>query len=310
MGTPVRSGGGAVQRSRSGGFSRASSPGWSAEFGSAAAPANGSERYGSRVETPLHFRKAVSFAAYSRQGFIEMGSDLCRCRRVAGPGVELHSRCFGQIWLFDGVPVDAWEGFAKDLIRRQLAAGEALFREGDPADSMWLIKSGSVKLWKATDDGRVLTLDIRKAGDLLGENVLTEDGGTYPVSATCLGPTTTCGIDRRTFESLVTRYPQVGLVVIRNLSRRIDHLSGKLGALSELSLEDRLYEVLFHVARDVGTPAPGGWNIAFPLTHEEIGFLVGAHRVSVTRALGKLRDTGRVRTAGKFLFVRSSAGAP
>jgi len=240
-----------------------------------------------------------------------MGSTLCRCQQLAGPDAELHPRCFGQVWLFEGAPLEAWESLAGDLLRRRLAAGEDLFRQGEPAESMWLIKAGSLKLWKTTEDGRVLTLDLRKAGDLLGENVLMEDGGTYPISATCLGPTVTCGIDRQTFESLVTRHPAVGLVVIRNLSRRIDQLSGKLGALSELSLDDRLHAVLANVARDLGTPAPGGWTIALPLTHEEIGFLVGAHRVSVTRALGKLRDTGRVRTSGKFLFVRDgSVGLP
>jgi CRP/FNR family transcriptional regulator len=236
-----------------------------------------------------------------------MGDDLCRCRKLAGPKDDLHPRCFGQIWLFDGLPHDAWESFAGDLLRRKFLAGEDLFRQGDEADTMWLIKSGSVKLWKNSEDGRVLTLDIRKSGDLLGENVLTGEGTTYPVSATSIGETLTCGIDRRTFESIVTKYPTVGLVVIRNLSRRIDQLSGKLGALSEISLEDRLYEVLVNVARDVGKPAPGGWIIAFPLTHEEIGFLVGAHRVSVTRALGRLRDTGRVRAEGKFIFLRDAA---
>lgn len=232
-----------------------------------------------------------------------MGENLCRCRRVAGPDAPLHPRCFGQIWLFEGAPIEAWEKFSGHLLRRHLTAGDNLFLQGDPADSMWLIKAGSVKLWKTTEDGRVLTLDIRKAGDLLGENVLIEDGGEYPVSATSLEPTALCGIDRRTFESIVHQYPSVGIVVIRNLSRRIDLLSGKLGALSELNLEDRLYKVLANVAQDLGTPAPGGWHIAFPLTHDEIGFLVGAHRVSVTRALGKLRETGRVRSVGKLLFV-------
>ncbi len=237
-----------------------------------------------------------------------MGENLCRCRSQAGPDAPLHPRCFGQIWLFEGAPIEAWEKFAGDLLRRHLAAGENLFLHGDPADSMWLIKAGSVKLWKTTEDGRVLTLDIRKAGDLLGENVLIEDGGEYPVAATCLEPTVLCGLDRRTFEAIVHQVPSVGMVVIRNLSRRIDLLSGKLGALSELNLEDRLYEVLVNVARDLGTPAQGGWTIAFPLTHEEIGFLVGAHRVSVTRALGKLREAGRVRSAGRSLFVSDRQG--
>ena len=229
-------------------------------------------------------------------------SHLCLCSELAGPGVVLHPACFGQVWLFEGVPQGSWNDLSRNFVRKRLAAGEDLFRQGSRAESMHLIKAGSVKLWKITDEGRMLTLDIRKAGDLLGENVLLEEG-EYPVGATCLEPTLTCGMDRKVFEGLVVKYPLVGLAVIRNLSRRIQHLSEKVGALSEPNLDHRLYEVLMNVARQTGTRVSGGWTIAFPLTHEEIGFLVGAHRVSVTRALGKLRDTGKVRTDGKLLFI-------
>lgn len=92
---------------------------------------------------------------------------------------------------------------------------------------------------------------------LLGESVLLEEG-TYPVGATCLEATLTCGFDRKTFEALVLNHPDFGLVVVRNLSRRIQQLSGKVGVLSGPNLEDRLYEVLVNVAVEVGAPTPGG----------------------------------------------------
>ena len=227
---------------------------------------------------------------------------------LAGSGAALHPRCFEQIWLFDGAQNDALCAIAGELVRKKLGAGEDLFRQGEHADSIYLIKMGSVKLWKITEEGRSVTLDIRKAGDLLGESVLLEEG-SYPVGATCLEPTLTCGFDKKTFEAMVLKHPDIGLVVIRNLSRRVQQLSGKVGALSEPNLEDRLYEVLVHVAWEVGARSPGGWTIAFPLTHEEIGFLVGAHRVSVTRALARLRDLGKIRTSGKLLFIRNLASA-
>jgi CRP/FNR family transcriptional regulator len=226
----------------------------------------------------------------------------CPCARLAGNGAVVHDLCFGQMWLFDGIPPEASAAIGKKLIRRDLAAGEILFRQGDPADSVYLIKMGSVKIWKMTEEGRVLTLDIRKAGDLFGESILIEHG-EYPVSATCMERTLTCGMDRRSFEDLVVEHPRVGLAVIRNLSRRIEQLSGKMGAFVEPSLDDRLYGVLVNVARGVGQPAPGGWTIAFPLSHEEIAFLVGAHRVSVTRTLGRLQELGKIRISHKLLFV-------
>ncbi len=224
----------------------------------------------------------------------------CLCDRLAGPG--LHPRCIGQVWLFDGLDPEARETVARDLERRRLAPGEVLFRQGDPADTMYLLKAGSVKLWKVTEDGRALTLDIRRPGDLLGESVFLEEGD-YPVSATCLEPALTCGVAKQRFERLVEENPRIGMRVIRNLARRIEQLRGKLEALAEPMLEERMYRVLVNVAREVGTRGPGGWTIPFPLTHEEIAFLVGAHRVSVTRALGRLRSSGRIRAEGRNLFV-------
>lgn len=225
---------------------------------------------------------------------------------LAGPNTGLHPRCFEQIWLFDGAPQDALCVVADELVRKKLAPGEDLFHQGQNADSIYLIKMGAVKLTKINADGRIITLDIRKAGDLIGESALLEEA-FYPVGATCLETTLTCGIDKKAFEALVKNHPEIGLVIVRNLSRRIQQLSGKVGALSEPNLEERLYKVLVNVALEVGARASGGWMIAFPLTHEEISFLVGAHRVSVTRALARLRDTGKIRMSGRQLFVSDFA---
>lgn len=230
--------------------------------------------------------------------------DSCICNNLHGPG--LHPRCFGQFWLFEGASAEALGAIAGQFLRRQLAAGEDLFRQGEPAESMYLIKKGLVKIWRTSPEGRVATLAIRKAGDFLGETVLIETS-EYPVTATCLEPTMTCGIDRKNFEALVTQYPPMALAVIRNLSRQIENLSGNLDALAEPTLEDRLYKLLANLAQEVGSRVAGGWTIAHALTHEEMAFLVGAHRVSVTRALGKLRSAGRVRMSGKRLFVSEAA---
>ncbi len=230
-----------------------------------------------------------------------MSEPRCLCERLAGPGP--HPRCIGQVWLFEGLDPEARQMVARHLERRRLEPGEALFRQGDRADTMYLLKAGAVKLWKVTEDGRVLTLDIRHAGDLLGESVFLEEEGEYPVSATCLEPMFVCGVAKDRFERLVEENPRIGLRVIRNLARRIEQLRSKLEALSEPMLEERMYRVLVNVAREVGTPGKGGWVIPFPLTHEEIAFLVGAHRVSVTRALARLRSAGRVRAEGRNLFV-------
>ena len=118
-----------------------------------------------------------------------------------------------------------------------------MFTQGDPANQMFLLKAGRVKLGKITEEGNEITLDIRKAGDFLGESMLIEDAD-YPLTALCLEDTLTCGFTKAAFEKLILENPNIGLQVIKNLSKRIGWLTERVGSFSLTNLEDRLYQVL------------------------------------------------------------------
>ncbi len=226
----------------------------------------------------------------------------CLCDQQAGQEHALAPVCIGHLWVFENLQPEELAALTEAALRRLYKKGQEVFSQGQPAQKMFLLKGGRVKLSKLTEAGEELTLDLRQAGDFLGEAMLLEDT-FYPLTATCLEDTLICGFDKSGFEKLVLDHPNIGLQVIKNLSRRIDRLTSRVGSLSLSKLEERLYQVLSQVAREHGVPERQGYSIQFPLTHEELGFLVGAHRVSVTRALKSLKETGRILQEGKVLIV-------
>jgi CRP-like cAMP-binding protein len=226
----------------------------------------------------------------------------CLCDQQAGREHALAPTCIGHLWVFADLQPEELAALTKAALRKLYQKGQEVFSQGEPAQKMFLLKGGRVKLSKLAESGDEITLDIRKAGDFLGEAMLLEDT-LYPLTATCLEDTLICGFDKAGFEKLVLEHPNIGLQVIKNLSRRIDWLTSRVGSLSLSNLEERLYQVLSQVAREHGVQERQGYSIQFPLTHEELGFLVGAHRVSVTRALKSLKETGRVLQEGRVLIV-------
>lgn len=226
----------------------------------------------------------------------------CLCRKLAGDDIELSASCIGSLWLFESVSASEVEALASAAQRRRLKSGEIIFRQEAPANQMFLIKGGRVKLSKVTEKGDEITLDIRKAGDFLGENMLNEDVA-FPVTATCLTDAVICGFSKDGFEKLILAHPNIGLQVIRNLSRRIDWLTSRVGSMSHSNLEERLYRVLANVAQEHGRQGRQGLELPFPFTHEDLAFLVGAHRASITRALKGLRQAGLVVQEGRTLIV-------
>ena len=217
----------------------------------------------------------------------------CLCEQVVGEDIELSPTCIGHLWIFEKLDPAEIEALSREALRKKSVKGQALFLQGDPTDEMFLIKGGHVKLTKVLEDGNELTLDIRKAGDFVGENMFSEEG-RYPVSAYFLEDTLTCGFSRSQFEQLVLEHPNVGLQIIKNLSERIAWLTSRVGSLAVTNIEDRLYRVLSSVAKEHGTNSPQGIVIQFPLTHEDLGFLTGAHRVSITRAMKALKRAGKI----------------
>lgn len=226
----------------------------------------------------------------------------CKCEEIAGGAMELSPVCIGNLWIFKDLTQEEIIALSKDAKRQQLKKGAALFHQGDSADEMFLIKAGRIKMDKFFEDGSQITLDIRKPGDFLGENMFSEQE-TYPVSATCLEDTLTCGFTREAFEKKILDYPNIGLQIIKTLSNRIDHLTVRVGSMAASNIEDRLFRVLSNVAREHGSRNEKGVVIRFPLTHEDLSFLTGAHRVSITRAMKGLKDSGRILLQDKLLIL-------
>ncbi len=232
----------------------------------------------------------------------------CPCTQMAGKDIELSPICIGQFWLFKDLGTREREALSREALRKKMKKGDILFHQGDPADEMFLIKGGRIRLMKIFEDGRELTLDIRKAGDFVGESMFS-DKIRYPVTAISLEDTLTCGFSRHQFEKLVIQHPDIGLKIIRNLSERISWLTERVGDFTISNIEERLFSVLCNVAHQHGTKSTRGFVIQFPLTHEDLSFLTGAHRVSITRAMKGLREAGKIIHQGKTLILPSLNGS-
>lgn len=230
---------------------------------------------------------------------------LCLCNPLLEGVTPINTACIGASWIFQDLEVSAKMELVAAAARQDYKKGDVLFRQGDLADKMFMLKYGRVKLTKVNREGNEIILDIVKAGDVLGEQVFWKEF-YYPCSAICLEDTYTCGFTRQGFEQLVLENPQIGLAVIRNLSMRMESLYSKNSSLVEHDMQERVYGILYNIGKTHGKPGSGCYELDFSLSHEELGFLMGVHRVSVTRTLKALKDTGLVKKEQGKLFVYHS----
>jgi hypothetical protein len=105
---------------------------------------------------------------------------------------------------------------------------------------------------------------------------------------------------------LVTRmtpWPALGLELFNRGTRRAHALAIVLAITHHQRVDDRLLLTLWHLAERWGRVRPDGIVVPLPLSHQRLADLVGAHRPTVTTAMGDLARRGAVsRGAGAWVL--------
>ena len=92
----------------------------------------------------------------------------------------------------------------------------------------------------------------------------------------------------------INPWPQLGVELFNRGTRRAHHLAVALAIAHHPRVDDRLLLTLWHLAERWGRVHPDGIVVPLPLSHQRLADLVGAHRPSVTTAMGELGRAGKV----------------
>lgn len=122
-----------------------------------------------------------------------------------------------KISLFRGVRDDDLRSLGERCAVRTVPANAMLIKEGDAAEALFVILRGKVKVWLTDLHGKELVLDVRNAGQYVGEMMLDDNPRSASVST--LEPSEFVVVPRADFKALLGRNPDVALQVIRNLIR-------------------------------------------------------------------------------------------
>jgi CRP-like cAMP-binding protein len=122
--------------------------------------------------------------------------------------------------LFEGVPEDILFELASKMERVNLATDETLFYKGDPADSLYLVKSGWVKIVTEDSSGGELMLNQCGIGETIGEMSLLDDN-PRSASVIALSPVEMLKLNRDTFLEVLGNQPVLAMYILRKITARL-----------------------------------------------------------------------------------------
>jgi CRP/FNR family cyclic AMP-dependent transcriptional regulator len=201
-------------------------------------------------------------------------------------------------------------GVAAATVPRSYRRGQLLFVEGDPGDSLLVLRSGAVSVFRSAPSGERALLNVVRPPDVLGE-VAILDGAARSTSAEALEDTTALSLSRSTFLDLVHNQPTLLDAVLRSLGSLVRRLTDQTADYVFLDLAGRVAKTLVRLA-GTSNEAP----VVIELSQTQLAEMVGGSRQSVNQALGGFASRGWLHVEGRRVAIDDlaalsrRAGAP
>ena len=216
----------------------------------------------------------------------------------------IDSQSLARIPLLQNVPEDALSQLTRSLRRRIYHRGEVIFHQGDPGDTLHLVRNGRVKVVIPAETGDEVLLAILGPGHCFGELALL-DGEPRSASVVAMESVETLTLGRQDFLTFVRSNPETAERLLQNLARIIRRVNEDVADLAFLDLPGRLAKKLLELADSYGQPMEDGRGIEItvPLTQEELAGMIGATRPSVNKVLGWYEDQGAIERRGRRIAI-------
>lgn len=183
---------------------------------------------------------------------------------------------------------------------RNIRHHQNLYRAGDAAESFAIVLTGAFKLVRTTPKGEDAIVYFATPGEVIGGLVMLNAGGTYPVSAVALGPSTALAIPRATYTRAWLPNAAVQAKINSTLYSRMSVLQEDK-ANSKLSLQQRVASLLLAILEKQPTGEKN--RLPIPLTRQEIADSVGSSVESVIRCMSELAQQGLIHTEDKQIEI-------
>ncbi|MFB7976879.1 Crp/Fnr family transcriptional regulator [Streptomyces vinaceus] len=208
---------------------------------------------------------------------------------------------------------EARAAFTRLGTRHCYAVGDVLIHEGDHGHELVVLHEGLVKVTARLDRDRVSLMDIRVAGDVVGEMSAMGVGPRSATVTSCGGVSATV-VPHNELEPFLLAHPEALLAVNRMLCGRLRRADRRRLELGGYPVPVRLARVLVELAESYGEPTTTfrepDWNkirIDVNLSQSEFAALTASTMHTVHKALAQLRKDEIITTGCRRTFIRDMA---
>lgn len=220
--------------------------------------------------------------------------------------VDLRLKILGQLPFFNELSKSALEKINQAFHEVGYDVNEIVCFAGDPAEQLFVIADGRVKLVRHTLAGKDVLLDMLSAGEFFGS--LTSSGkDVYPDTAQAQTPACILAIKKEDFRHILDLYPSVAIKLMDIVASRLRAAHERVQHLSTSSVEGRIAHVLLLLSEKFGEPREVGMLIQVPLARDDLASMAGTTPESASRVMSQFHKDGLINAGRRWVAILDRA---
>ena len=205
-----------------------------------------------------------------------------------------------QVPLFLDLANDQLDDLASRCTVESFSANEVILHEGGIGEQLYILESGTAKVYVGNPPDEELVLFFMQHGDFVGDIALLDDS-FRSASVVALDPCVTLCISKIDFHRLLDGNPDLARSIILSLTRRLREDNKRIRSLAldpvYRRLRDKLYELAITAEKSEFLTLPRKF------THREIGAMIGASRKMVSKLLSDLVVGGYIEFQTRIIVI-------
>lgn len=198
-----------------------------------------------------------------------------------------------DIQLWQGLPEDQLDALTKIAIAQTYPKGKVIFEEGDEGRGFFVVKSGRVKVYKLSVEGKEQILHFFGAGDHFAE-VPVFDGQCFPASAAAIEKSELLFFPRTAFLALLEQHPTLAIAMLAISARHLRRMAQIIENLSFKEVPGRLAAYLLYLSERNGK----GEEVRLEMTKAQLAAFLGTIPETLSRVFAKLSQDGLISIDG------------
>src|SRR5699024_238363 len=152
---------------------------------------------------------------------------------------HLTRACVSLVPIFNHLETEQMDEVMRKIERQTFTKGEFIYRAGEKSDSLYIVHTGQVKLYRLSESGKEQMLRVLRPGDFTGELALFQTS-SQAAYAEALVDTEVCSMSRDTLQSLLAEYPEISWKILQELSQRLNQSEKQTTDVATEKVETRI----------------------------------------------------------------------